>query len=98
MVLPEGSASGSGRRYHFELPGIYCDLEKGELVLKPVPRNFPAQNVALGFVVSLLYLMVQPRPKDIPDTLVKTAGTPSGKPRYARSKLSCCTLQKRLKN
>ena len=80
MVLPEGSASGSGRRYHFELPGIYCDLEKGELVLKPVPRNFPAQNVALAFVASLLYLMVQPRPKDVPDTLGKSATAPSGQP------------------
>ena len=80
MVLPEGFASLSGRRYHFEVPGIYCDLEKGELVLKHLPRNFPAQNVALAFVASLLYLMVQPRPKDVPDTLGKSATAPSGQP------------------
>ena len=84
VVLPEGFVSASGRRYHFELPGIYCDLEKGELVLRPVPRNFPAQNVALGFVVSLLYLMVQPRPRETPDTLVKGGGLSSEHPKYAR--------------
>ena len=84
VVLPEGFVSASGRRYHFELPGMYCDLENGELVLKPVTRNFPAQNVALGFVVSLLYLMVQPRPRETPDTLVKAGRLSSEHPKYAK--------------
>ena len=56
-------------------------LEKGELVLKPKEKNFAAQNVALAFVASLLYLLVQPRPKEVPDRPATKTTLPTGQPR-----------------
>jgi hypothetical protein len=76
LVMPEGFTTQGSRRYHFSLPGVYCDLEKGEIVLQPIKDgtdDHPVQNVALSFVASLLYLMVQPRPKEVQDEKIKVA-------------------------
>ena len=80
--MPEGFSTRCGRRFHFDLPaaGVYCDLEKGELVLKPKRNNFPAQNVTLAFAVSLLYLMVQPRPKEGSEQSATNTALRTGQP------------------
>lgn len=50
-------------RYKFSIGGLSVNLKTGLLRVSPDEKDV-VQNVALAFVVSTLYLLVQPRPQD----------------------------------
>lgn len=49
----------------FSIDSMSCDLKKGVIKVKPGETDV-VQHIALAFVTSTLYLLVQPRPPEIP--------------------------------
>merc|ERR1719273_656320 len=65
VVLPQGFSSSS-RKYRFSINNrkMHVNLDEGTIVISPEAKLEAVQNVALAFVTSMLFLLVQPRPDD----------------------------------
>ena len=58
----------------FKIDSLSCDLKKGSIKINSNETD-AVQHVALAFVTSTLYLLVQPRPPDLPkETLAEKRG------------------------
>lgn len=57
----------------FNIDTLSCDLKKGLIKVKPGETDV-VQHIALAFVTSTLYLLVQPRPPEIPLKLREKRG------------------------
>jgi len=51
-------------KFKFEINNTKVDLKQGTIVVRPEEKDV-VQSIALSFVTSILYLMVQPRPKNM---------------------------------
>ena len=60
VVLPR-----EGRKYTFNIDMLKVNLKKGQVTVAPDERDV-VQHMALAFVTCTLYLLVQPRPKNLP--------------------------------
>ena len=63
VILPK-ETRGMRYRYIFNIDTLRVDLRTGRLSVAPDEPDV-VQHVALAFVTSTLYLLVQPRPKDV---------------------------------
>jgi hypothetical protein len=63
LILVLVVTSLTGFSYKFSIWGLTVNLKTGLLRIGPDEKEV-VQNVALSFVVSTLYLLVQPRPQD----------------------------------
>ena len=90
ITMPRGSITRflyHTRQYRFSINDeqMHVDLDKGHIVISPKTTDV-LQNVTLAFATSMLYLMVQPRPKDVETaTEVFKASKNSVKPLYLDS-------------
>ncbi len=57
VVLPK-----DGRKYSFTIDTLKVNLKKGHITVAPEEKDV-VQHMALAFVTTTLYLLVQPRPK-----------------------------------
>ena len=60
VVLPR-----EGRKYNFTIDTLKVNLKKGQVTVAPEEGDM-VQHMALAFVTTTLYLLVQPRPKSLP--------------------------------
>ena len=62
----------------FKIDSLSCDLKKGAIKINSSEKDV-VQHIALAFVTSTLYLLVQPRPPIIPKGPQAWAKKPNGK-------------------
>ena len=86
IVLPRKS-SRSASDYSFEIDSLKVNLKHGTFTIDPSETDV-MQVTALAFVTATLYLLVQPRPKNIAKALMD-AKIPRGGKRVTLC--NCCT-------